>query len=147
MGAILIPDVEPQARMGVASSNFFFRADRRVYHWGVDHGRYPASEQELRDSLGQQLSGEPAIFLRRGRPIPYGVRFATQTKGSLDSSVPPDPGIVDYSVAPDGKEYFLRMTTLQKPVGETVVFYHLPGDKNAWVVTGKLPVPTTEAKP
>ena len=145
VGAVLIPNIEPQGKMGVASWNVFNRANGRIYAWGVDHNRYPASEQELRDSLGPEISKNSAIYLRRGHPIPYNVRFATRTEGPPDLPVPSAPGVFDYSVAGDGREYSLRMTTLELPVDERVGFFHLPRDKKARVLTGKQPRSEGEA--
>lgn len=135
--AIVLPNIEAQATMGVETQELLMHADYGIQEWDEKHGRYPATEQELIDALHPSPLNERAIFLRKGCPIPFGLRMETNSTGPTTLPIPLDPGVFSYFVGPSEKEYWLTVTTLKTPVSEIIVFNHLPRHKEALVINRK----------
>ena len=124
---VVLPNVGPQLDMAAANQKILGHADHSLSDWDEAHGKFPTNEDELRKALAVRPGQEPAIYFRRGRPIPYGVQIETNASGPSEGAVPPSPGTVVYAVSSDYKEYWLTMTTLQNPAVGPVAWEHVAG--------------------
>ncbi|MFY9730202.1 MAG: hypothetical protein WB723_06400 [Candidatus Acidiferrales bacterium] len=125
--AVILPDVGPQLEMASANQRILGHADHSLSDWDEAHGKFPSSEEELREALAVRPLQEPAIYFQQGRPIPYDVRIVTNAAGPATGPLPPRPGTVVYAVSLDYKEYWLTMTTLRNPTIGPVAWEHVAG--------------------
>jgi hypothetical protein len=126
--AVYLPDagVQPDEALVGANLRILGHADHSLSDWDEAHGRFPTNEDELRKALAVRPLQEPAIYFRRGRPIPYDIKIETNAAGPYEGTVPSNPGTVVYAVSSDYKEYWLTMTTLQNPAVGPVVWERVP---------------------
>ncbi|HYL86708.1 MAG TPA: hypothetical protein VE263_20955 [Candidatus Angelobacter sp.] len=113
--------------MAEANQRILGHADHSLSDWDEVHGKFPSDEAELRKALAVRPLQEPAIYFRRGSPIPYDVQIVASASGPSEGVVPPNPGIVVYAVSSDYKEYWLTMTSLQNPAVGPVAWEHIAG--------------------
>jgi hypothetical protein len=125
--AVELPTWDLQPNMAGRNLRILGHADHSLSDWDEAHGRFPTNEDELRKALAVRPLQEPAIYFRRGRPIPYDVQIETNAAGPYEGAVPPNPGTVVYAVSSDYKEYWLTMTTLRNPAVGPVVWEHVAG--------------------
>lgn len=123
----VVANVGPQLDMAGANQRILGHADHSLSDCDEAHGKFPSNEDELRKALAVRPLQEPAIYFRRGSPIPYDVQIVTNATGPSEGAVPPNPGTVLYAVSSDYKEYWLTMTTLQNPALGPVVREHIAG--------------------
>lgn len=124
---VVLPNVGPQLDMAAANQEILGHADHSLSDWDEAHGTFPSNEYELRTALAVRPLQEPAIYFRRGSPIPYDVQVVTNASGPSQGALPPNPGTVVYAVSSDYKEYWLTMTSLQNPAVGPVVWEHIAG--------------------
>lgn len=124
---VVLPNVAPHLDMAHANQKILGHADHSLSDWDEAHGQFPNNEDELRKALAVRPLQEPAIYFRRGRPIPYDVQIETNATGPSEGTVPPNPGTMVYAVSSDYKEYWLTMTTLHTPAVGPVVWEHVGG--------------------
>jgi hypothetical protein len=123
----VLSNVGPRFDMAEANQKILGHADHSLSDWDEAHGRFPSTEDELRKALAVRPLQEPAIYFRRGSPIPYDTRIVTNATGPSEGALPPNPGTVVYAVSPDFKEYWLTITTLQNPATGPVSWEHIAG--------------------
>ena len=122
-----LPNVGPQFSMAEANQNILGHADHSLSDWDEAHGKFPASEEELRRALALRPLQESAIYFQHGKPIPYDVRIVANATGPSLGAVPPNPGTIVYSVSSDYTNYWLTMTTIRNPAGGPVAWEHVAG--------------------
>jgi hypothetical protein len=136
----VLANVGPQFDMAEANQKILGHADHSLSDWDDAHGRFPSSEDELREALAKRPLHEPAIYFRRGSPIPYDVQIVTNATGPSRAALPLNPGTVVYAVSSDYKEYWLTLTTLENPAVGPVAWEHIAGLRDlepVWVMHRK----------
>lgn len=97
------------------------------------HGNYPANETQLRCALNVP-PGTASPFSRKGKVLPYTVHVTVgASQPSLDQ-LPSSPGTLTYTVKTDLSQYWLAVTSLDRPVGGRV---RIAGSGEPWIVVGK----------
>jgi hypothetical protein len=90
------------------------RIDALLKRAGDDAGTFPASEQGLRDSVGN-LAIEPSPYVQDGNRIAFDLRFVLN-QGVPYTTNPGRPGIVYYAVNPGGRQFVLTISGLNAPI-------------------------------
>jgi hypothetical protein len=128
LSTISLPDVGPEVQMMTGVTRLLGHADRSLALWDEAHGRFPESDAELLDALKARPLGEGRLFAIGSRGLPYAVRLIADANGPYAATAPSSPGVFVYAVRQDSGEYWLTVTTLDKPVAGRVVFHRVAGD-------------------
>jgi len=132
--AYLTPEFNPQTSMLTAATGATREIEQNLIAWDGIHGRYPMDANELADAVGSEFLSERPVFRRQGKAIPYRLRFVPNATGPYEYQDVDEPGMLVYAVSSNFREFWLTMTTLDKPVGGRTVFLRAPGAGGAlWV--------------
>ncbi len=137
ISAISVPNGGPRAQMITSMTSLLGHADHSLALWDDAHGRFPGSDAELLDALKQRPLGEKPVFAEGTRGLPYAVRLVPDANGPYAALVPNSPGVFVYAIRRDLHEYWLTVTTLDRPVAGRIVFHRVGGDfqnGKLWVI-------------
>jgi hypothetical protein len=133
-----LPGLNPRVQMLGQVTSLLGHADHSLAAWDETHDRFPTDETELLDALSRRPQSEARLFYVGRRELPYTVKMVANATGPYVGSLPERPGVFVYAVRKDFLEYWITVTTLDRPVGGQVVFHRAAGNyKNGevWVIS------------
>jgi hypothetical protein len=88
--------------------------DAQLMKAGNDAGSFPTSEAELKEAVGS-LAFESSPYEQGGKTMAFDTDLVLK-RGVPYVTSPEKPGIVDYAVDPDGRQFVLTMSGLNAPI-------------------------------
>jgi len=134
--AIQIPCFMMNPQTGVQSQ--IFRIGFTMSRWGEEHGRLPATLQEIASAETGSLlatNGAASYYRFGNEPVPYEVIVQQHASGPMeDTSQLTRPGRIFYSLSEDGTKAWITGTGLDGEFTGPLCFLHDVGSKRGLFV-------------
>jgi len=114
---INVPEIAPEDREGLRQVGVVLNG---LNSFSQEHGRFPSTAAEMEQRIPSTIG--PSPYRNRGRPLAHRVVLISNATGPYSGGTGDQPGVLYYSVSSDGKEAWIVVTQLDRPVGGKVRF-------------------------
>jgi len=114
------PDFVPSVPMLSVTLRQLGHAEKALSDWDEAHGRFPGTQDEMRQALGPVLA-EPSHFLLGTTPVTCKAELVPDAVSASVKATAAQPCVLIYAVRTGCGEYWLTETTLERPTLARVI--------------------------